>query len=196
MSFKPVFGALLPALVLTACVSIGGGGEAPDQLLTLTSASNAPAGTTAEGDMSTALSVTELSVPQYLNVARIPVQVNGSSLAYLQDAFWVEKPARLFQRVLSETIRAGGTRMVLSGGELEYAAQTQLGGELAAMDYNPTSRSVIVRYDAVLRLPDGNVRTQRFESEVTGIAPDALSVGPAMNRAANDVATQVAAWVE
>jgi len=54
---------------------------------------------------------------------------------------------------------------------------------------------VVVRYDAVLRLSDGTVRTQRFEAEQTGVLPDALSVAPALNRAANDVAAQVAEWV-
>ena len=54
---------------------------------------------------------------------------------------------------------------------------------------------VIVRFDAMLRLPDGTVRTRRFESEVTGVAADATLVGPALNRAANDVAAQVADWV-
>lgn len=187
---------LLPAVALLAgCVSIGSGGEVPDQLLTLTATSSAPAGAAASGDMASALSVSEPAVPQYLNVVRVPVRVSGSAIAYLQDAVWVEKPSRLFQRVLSETIRAGGDRLVVGGGELEYAAQTQLGGELTAMEYDPSRSAVVVRYDAVLRLPDGTVRTQRFESEQTGVLPDALSVAPALNSAANDVAAQVAEWV-
>ena len=123
---KPL--GLLPAVALLAgCVSIGGGGEVPDQLLTLTATSSAPAGASASGDMASALAVSEPAVPQYLNVTRVPVKVSGSAIAYLQDAVWVEKPSRLFQRVLSETIRAGGDRLVVGGGELEYAAQTQLG---------------------------------------------------------------------
>jgi len=191
---KPL--GLLPAVALLAgCVSIGGGGEVPDQLLTLTATSSAPAGASASGDMASALAVSEPAVPQYLNVTRVPVKVSGSAIAYLQDAVWVEKPSRLFQRVLSETIRAGGDRLVVGGGELEYAAQTQLGGELTAMDYDPSRSAAVVRYDAVLRLSDGTVRTQRFEAEQTGVLPDALSVAPALNRAANDVAAQVAEWV-
>ncbi len=191
---KPL--GLLPAVALLAgCVSIGGGGEVPDQLLTLTATSSAPAGASASGDMASALAVSEPAVPQYLNVTRVPVKVSGSAIAYLQDAVWVEKPSRLFQRVLSETIRAGGDRLVVGGGELEYAAQTQLGGELTAMEYDPSRSAVVVRYDAVLRLSDGTVRTQRFEAEQTGVLPDALSVAPALNRAANDVAAQVAEWV-
>lgn len=194
MHKKAICGALF-AMLLTGCVSIGGGGDPPEQLLTLTPASSAAAGSSSNGDMSSALAVTEPTVPQRLNVVRIPVQVSDSSLAYLQDAFWVEKPARLFQRVLAETIRARGERLVVGGGELDYAAPTQLGGQLVAMDYIPFSSSVIISYEAVLRMPGGEVRTQRFESTVPGVSPDAASVGPALNRAANDVAAQVADWV-
>ena len=183
------------ALLLAACVSIGEAGDPPDQLLTLTAAATAPAGSGQAGTMANALSVTEPSVPQHLNVVRVPVRVNGTSLAYLQDAIWVEKPARLFQSVLAETIRARGTRLVVGGGELDYAAQTQLAGELAAMDYDAPARAVVLRYDAVLRLPGGEVRTRRFEARVTGVAPDALSVAPALNAAANQVAAEVADWV-
>ncbi len=188
-------GCAVAALALGGCVSIGSGDEAPDQLLTLTPAAIAPAGDAATGDMASALAVTEPSTPQHLNVIRIPVRLNDSSLAYLQDAFWVQKPSQLFQRVLAETIRATSDRLVIGGGELDYAARTQLGGELVAMDYDVPSSSVVVRYDAVLRQPDGDVRTQRFESVVSGVAPDALSVGPAFNQAVNEVAAQVADWV-
>ena len=191
---KPLALALGAAL-LSGCVSIGGDAEVPEQLLTLTASASAPAGSSASGDMSTALAVNAPSVPQHLNVVRVPVRVSGSSIAYLQDAVWVEKPAALFQRVLSETIRAGGDRLVVGGGELEYAAQTQLGGELLALDYDPARSAVIIRYDAVLRLPDGSLRTQRFESEESGVLPEAYSVAPALNRIANDVAAQVAEWV-
>lgn len=184
----------LGALALSGCVSLGGG-DPPDQLLTLTSSAMAPAGAAQQGTMAGALAVTEPSVPQQLNNTRVPVRVNGTALAYLKDAVWVERPARLFQDVISETIRARGTRLVVGGGEMDFAAQTQLGGELAAMDYDASARAVVVRYDAVLRLPGGEIRTRRFESRVTGVAPDALSVAPALNQAANEVAAQVADWV-
>ena len=54
----------LAALLLAGCVSIGGGGKPPESLLTLTPAVVAPAGTPADGDISTALSVAEPSTPQ------------------------------------------------------------------------------------------------------------------------------------
>ncbi|QZH76653.1 MAG: membrane integrity-associated transporter subunit PqiC [Erythrobacter sp.] len=188
-----IFPALAAFGLLSGCISFGA--EPPDQLLTLTSAASVPAGAASEGNASAALAVLVPSVEQRLNVPRIPVITSDSSLAYLADAVWVEKPADLFRTVLMETIRANGNRLVVGGGELEYVAQTQLGGQLVAMDYDALSGSVVVRYDAVLELPEGRILTRRFEERVSGIPAEAGAVGAALNEASNRVAAQVADWV-
>jgi len=54
---------------------------------------------------------------------------------------------------------------------------------------------VVVRFDATLLGADGSVRQQRFEAVEEGILAEAGPVGAALNRAANDVARQVADWV-
>jgi cholesterol transport system auxiliary component len=188
--------AMLPvllALPLAGCLSLGG--KAPEQLLTLTSARMAPAGASTTGQAATALAVVEPATDQRLNVTRVPVQMSDSTLAYLKDAFWVEKPARLFQRLVAETIRSKGTRLVVNEGDLGYAAATKLTGQLLDMGYDATSGSAVVRYDAMLQRPDGQVLTRRFESRVPGVAAEAAAVGPALNQAANEVADQVAEWV-
>ena len=185
--------AVLLALPLAGCLSLGG--ETPDQLLTLTPARTAPAGAGSTGQSDAALAVLEPSAAQRLNVTRVPVQMSDSSLAYLQDAVWVERPARLFQNLLVETIRAKGSRLVVREGDLGYNAVTNLSGELLDMGYDVATGSVVVRYDGVLQLPDGRVQTRRFESRVPGIPADAVSVAPALNQAANQVADEVAEWV-
>ncbi|WAT19128.1 ABC-type transport auxiliary lipoprotein family protein [Aurantiacibacter sp. MUD11] len=186
--------ALFSLTALSGCISLGGI-DPPDQLLTLTPSASVPAGAAAEGEVAAALAVQVPSVSQRLNVNRIPVTTSDSSLAYLADAFWVEKPAQLFRNVLAETIRSKGNRLVVNGGELEYAARTQLSGQLVDLGYDATTGSVVVRYDAVLESPDGTIRTQRFEESVSGVPADADFVGPALNEAANRVADQVAEWV-
>lgn len=188
--------AVLPAtfaLALAGCVSLSP--DPPESLLTLTATRAAPAGASVTGDAASALAVIEPATDQRLNVARVPVQVSDSSLAYLEDAVWVEKPARLFQRLLSETIRAGGSRLVVAEGDLGYTAANKLSGRLLEMGYDAGTGEVVVRYDAVLQAAGGQVRSQRFESRVPGVAPEAEAVGPALNEAANAVAGQVAAWV-
>src|SRR5688572_32216582 len=161
--------ALLPAtlalaLALAGCVSLAP--DPPESLLTLTPLRTAPAGSTASGEAASALAVIEPDADQRLNVVRVPVQTSDSSLAYLQDAVWVEKPARLFQQLLSETIRAGGSRLVVAEGDLGYSAATKLSGRLLDLGYDAATGSVVVRYDAVLQTPDGRVQSRRFRSRV------------------------------
>lgn len=189
----PVLALLAATAMLGGCISLTP--EAPEQLLTLTSSARAPVGSAAEGDPAAALAVRTPSVTQRLNVTRIPVITSDSSLAYLVDAYWVEKPAQLFQTVLAETIRAKGNRLVVTEGGMEYTAATQLSGRLTAMDYDAVTGSVVVRFDAMLQLPEGRVLTRRFEERIDGVAPEATAVGAALNEAANTVADQVAEWV-
>lgn len=192
-AFSALAAPMLALSLLSGCISLGA--EPPEQLLTLTSATSVPSGAATEGEASAALAVQVPSVSQRLNVNRIPVVTSDSSLAYLADAFWVEKPAQLFRTVLAETIRAEGNRMVATGGELEYVAQTRLSGQLVAMDYDATSASVVVRYDAVLEMAEGRILTRRFEERISGVPAEANAVGAALNDATNRVADQVAEWV-
>lgn len=184
--------ALAVSAALAGCISLGP--KAPEQLLTLTPAVSVPAGASQQGQVSAALGVQVPSTPQRLNVTRIPVVTSDSSLAYLEDAYWVEKPADLFRNLLAETIRSKG-KLVVTGGELEYAARTQLTGQLVAMDYDAVSQSVIVTYEAVLEMPEGKVMTRRFSSSVAGVVAEPVAAGVAFNQAANEVANQVADWV-
>jgi cholesterol transport system auxiliary component len=180
------------AASLAGCVSLGA--DPPPSLLTLTSARAIPAGATTTGQASAALAVLEPNTAQRLNVTRVPVQTSDSSLAYLKDAVWVEKPARLFQNLVAETIRAKGNRLVVREGDLGARGVTTLSGDLLDMGYDVATGSVVVRYDGVLQRSEGQVQTRRFESRVPAAA-DAASVGPALNQAANQVADEVAEWV-
>ena len=179
-------------LMLGAC-SLGG--KAPKELYTLTPARSAPAGATASGAASTALAVLEPGTPQRLGYTRIPVQVNPTTVEYLKDATWTEKPARLFARLLSETIRAKGTRLVVGESDLQYAAAVKLTGQLTDFGYDAASDSAVVRYDAVLQTADRQVRTRRFEATVPGVTASGPAVSAALNQAANQVAAEVADWV-
>jgi cholesterol transport system auxiliary component len=185
---------MLLAVPLSGCLG-GLGGKVPDELLTLTSSRVAQPGAGTSAQAASALAVLEPSAAQRLNVTRVPVQMTDTSVAYLKEATWVEKPARLFQSLLVETIRAKGNRLVVREGDLGYSAVSQLSGELLDMGYDVATASVVVRYDGVMQLPDGRVQTRRFESRVPGVAADARAVAPALNQAANQVADEVAEWV-
>lgn len=187
--------ALAASLALTGCISIGG--KAPDQLFRLTPDRSAPSGASVSAKLVDAVVVLDPEADRSLDVPRVPVRVSDSSLAYLKGAGWIEKPTRLFRGLLAETIRAETGELVLEGGDYEVTGKTFISGRLLDMGYDATQNAVVVRFDAIRSERDETqITTRRFESVITGIEPKAEAVGPALNRAANDVAGQVAQWVK
>lgn len=191
--------AAAAALALTGCLGLGGG-KAPPSLLSLTPAKSAPAGAVASGTGATAIMVMEPDTDKRLAVQRVPVQVSASSVAYLKDALWVERPARLFRGLLAETLRAqtlpgGGGRLVLEDDQAAPLIGTRLAGRLLDMGYDARTMTAVVRFDAFRTGPKGEVSTRRFESIISGVSAKPDAVGAALNRAANDVAGQVAEWM-
>ncbi|MEM7665993.1 MAG: ABC-type transport auxiliary lipoprotein family protein [Pseudomonadota bacterium] len=184
------------AAALAGCISLGG--EPPESLITLNSSASAPVGPGAQAGTENSagpIRVFTPETPAKLDVLRVPVAVNETEIAYLQEAFWVEKPARLFRRLLGETLRARGNALVLDSDDTPTFAEQTLRGTLLEMGYDATSSSVLVRYDALRTNSDGLVQTRRFEASEDGVLPEAASVGPALNRAANTVAGEVADWI-
>jgi cholesterol transport system auxiliary component len=188
-------GATLAALslVLAGCISLGG--KAPKALIGLTAEEAPAAGPLRGGSAADALVVLDPEAGRKLDVLRVPVQVDEARIAYLTDVTWVERPARLFRQLLAETIRARGKRLVLEAGDSGVARQASLGGRLIDMGYDARRRAVVVRFDAIRSDGAAGVETRRFEAIEPGVAPEAEAVAPALNRAANSVARQVADWV-
>jgi cholesterol transport system auxiliary component len=184
---------LAAALLLGGCLSFGG--KVPDQLISLTAQDSAPAGSTATGSLQDALIVLDPETDRRIDVQRVPVQIDDATVAYLKDAQWVERPSRQFRRLLAETLRAKGGRLVLEAGEAQAQGKITLSGRLVDLGYDARSQSVVVRFDAMRQEAGNGVTTRRFEATVPGVSPNAKSVAPALNRAANDVAKQVADWV-
>lgn len=193
MTFRkwPALVALM--LVLPGCVSLGG--DPPESLLTLSPAARAPVGSSVSGGERPVIAVLTIDTPAKLDVLRVPVAVSETELAYLQEAFWVEKPARLFRQLVGETIRARGSAMVIDGDGTATLATMTLRGTLIDMGYDAPQSAVVVRFDAVLVGDDGTVATRRFEARETGVPAEGRAVGAALNRAANTVAAEVADWV-
>lgn len=191
--------ALLPVLA-AATLSLGGcisfGATPPDTLLTLTSTAQIPAGQQQNSAAGRTLVVTVPVTPASLAAPRVPVQVSPTSIAYVKDAQWSEPPARLFARLVSDTVTARTGRVVVSQVQAVGEANDQLDGELRAFGIDEATRQAVVTFDAAL-IRDGQEGTQkrRFEVRVPVPAIDAASVGPALNQAANEVAAQIADWV-
>ncbi len=179
---------------ISGCVSLAG--KAPPSLLVLTAAKTVASGTQNTGNPSQALVVLIPDVPRKIDTNRVPVQVDPSQIAYLKDAFWADKPARLMQQLLNETIRAQSNRLVLTEVEAGGNAERTLSGNLMEFGIDASKMEAVVIFEAVKMVRGKPVQTKRFESRapVAAILPSAS--GAALNQAANAVATDIASWME
>jgi cholesterol transport system auxiliary component len=186
-------GALAALLLLGGCISLGG--KTPKQLIRLTAETTAPAGDMGSASLHDALVVLDPESDRRLDVQRVPVQIDDATIAYLKDATWVERPARQFRRLLAETIRAKGKRLVVEQGDASEGGKSTLSGRLLDMGYDARSQSVVLRFDAIREDAAGNVTSRRFEATVPGVSANVQAVAPALNKAANEVASEVADWM-
>ncbi len=187
-------GALAVMSPVSACVSFGGA-EPPPFLLSLTPDMQMDAGVVRSGPKSGALVVRLPATPQKLNNLRVPVQTSSTGIAYLKEATWVDKPARLFQGLLIETIAAKNNRLVLTAAQASGKAEIYLAGELVNFGLDGPGLKVTVTYDAVKIREGQPVEKRRFEASESVYAAEAEPVGEALNSAANKVVVEVAAWV-
>lgn len=190
-----------PLLVAVAAVSLsacfGLGGKPPPFLLTLDAAAAPNAGAARTAAEAATLTILIPTAPQKLRTTRIPVQQDGSSVTYVKDAQWVEAPSRLFQRLVSETVSASTSRVVLDEGQYLTAPGEQLAGQLMEFGVDAATNEAVVVYQAMLVSAGGKSVTQRrFEArEAISGKIEAKPVGEALTRAANKVAVEVTGWI-
>ncbi len=186
--------ALVALLALGGCVSFGG--KAPKTLLTLTSAATVPAAVARQAtDDNTVLILTPTANAAVATI-RIPVYDGASSLSYVADGAWNELPARALQRLLSETVTARTPNVVLDPRQFGTGAAMRLSGQLQRFGVDPGAMQAVVVFDAQLSRAAGKVEVRRFEARSPIGKIDASQSGAALNRAANDLAVQVADWVK
>ena len=191
--------ALLFPLLLAACgplVQVGTP-QAPPAVLLVTTATPPqaqPAGL-APVDMATAVTVQTPLLPGPLQTLRIPVTVSDTQVQYVRDATWAELPSRQFQRLLAENLTARGLAVVDPRTSGRTAGRI-LSGQLVACGVDARAPlAVRVRFDATLTSRAG-LRQRRFEHEVPIGSVQPVPVADALNRAANAVAAEVAAWID
>lgn len=191
-------GAIFVAATLAGCSLgglLGGGGKPPPTLQTLTPEAAEPASIVRNASAGQAVTVATPAVRKEFRTVRVPVQVTPTDVQYVTGLVWIDTPDKLFQGLLAETIRRTTGRVVLDPGQTSLDPGVMVSGALERFGYDAASRQVVVTYDASLSTAGGNqVQTRRF----TATAPadgSGPSVGPALNRAANQVALDVAKWL-
>jgi cholesterol transport system auxiliary component len=186
------------AFALAACAALAGcfgGAKVPDTLMTLSPAQSRAAAATRSAGEGEAITVVVPTVPRELATLRVPVHQSELAVAYLKNAQWVEMPANLFARLVSETIAATTGRVVLDPSQFTFDPGQRLTGTLQRFGLDATRMEVVAIYDAALARQGGGITSRRFEARVPVAAADAANVSPALNQAANQVATEVAAWI-
>ena len=184
---------LLAALSLSAC--LGGGRDLPPTLATLSSTAPEAPAVSRTGVRESAVTIALPIMPQAYDYDRIAVMVSDTSIAYVEDLVMVDKPDALFQQLLSETTHRLTGRVVVDPGQALLVPGTRVTGTLSRFDYDARTGEVVVRYDAAISRGDGSsVESRRFEAR-TPANGTAGSVSQSLNVAANQVASEVAAWI-
>jgi cholesterol transport system auxiliary component len=187
--------ALAAALGGCSLGGLLGGGKTPVTLLTLTPAAADPGQMQRAANAGQTVTIAVPVIGKELRTVRIPVQVTPTDVQYVTDAQWVDTPDRLFQRLVAETVRRTTGRVVLSNRQANLDPGLIVSGELQRFGYDAQTGQVTVQYDGALSAEGGTrVETRRFTASQPSDGT-AASVGPALNRAANQVAGEVARWI-
>ena len=186
--------AILLTVPLSACISFGA--KPPPSLMTLSPAAPVPVGAAANSGTARNITIRVPTTPQEIAVTRVPVRATDTSIAYVKDAQWIEPPARLFARLLSDTVQARTGYVVLSNRQSNVDPGAQLTGELRSFGLDAATSSAVVTYDAsLLRKGATTFDKRRFEARVPVSAIDAANAAAGLTQAANQVAAEVADWV-
>ncbi len=183
------------ALGLSGCGGLLGGGKPPANLVTLTPEAADPGQIARTAVAGQAVTIATPTVARELSTVRVPVQVSPTDVQYVANLQLVDTPAKLFGDLVAETVMRTTSRVVLDPGSTTLDPGLVVNGTLQRFGYDAASGQVIVTYDGSQSTAGGaRVETRRF----TATAPadgTAASVGPALNRAANQVALDVAKWI-
>lgn len=187
--------ALSLLMITSSCVSLGNA-EAPPAFLVLTAQSTADVETVNSSNAEDSVVILIPDVPRTIDTNRIPVQINDSSIAYIQGAFWADKPAKLMQELIAETITATSGKLVLDVAQSNGLSKNRISGTLSKFGIDEKESAAIVRYDAIKLNIGGKIEKRRFEARRNVSIIDAAQAGAALNEAANEVAIAIANWID
>ena len=189
---------MIRSLILTAAAAALagclGGGKAPPTLFTVTSSAPDPQAMTRSAGAGQAVTIANPVVDKALRTNRVAVDL-GTQVQYVKGLQLVDYPDRLFQQLVSETVRRTTNRVVLDPGQSTLDPGLVVTGTLQKFNYDGLSGQVVVQYDAALSTQGGtHVEARRFTATAPADGTN-KTVPQALNQAANQVASEVAQWI-
>jgi cholesterol transport system auxiliary component len=179
------------ALALSACF---GGAKPPATLLTLTPQA-APVTIARTAIAGEAVTIETPVIGKEIRQVRVPALEGPGRVTYIEDLQYVDTPDKLFQALLTETVKRTTRRVVLDSRQSALDPGLRVTGTLERFGYDAQLGQVVVTFDASLSTQGGTrVETRRFEATAPADGT-AATVGPAINQAANAVALQAAQWI-
>ncbi|MBX9814140.1 MAG: ABC-type transport auxiliary lipoprotein family protein, partial [Sphingomonas sp.] len=164
-AFRPAPPAALlaAALLLAGCISFAP--RPPEVLLTLSPAASPAAGAEATSANAKTITVLVPVTPAAIATNRVAVATGATSLAYVKGGYWSEAPARLFARLIADTVTTRTGRVVLSNAQSFADPGARLSGELRNFTIDAARGEAVVTYDATL-MRDGakDFDKRRFEA--------------------------------
>ena len=185
---------LLGAAASLAGCSLLGGGKAPATLFTVASTAPDQPQMTRSAGAGQAVTIATPLVDKALRTNRVSVDL-GTQVQYVKGIQLVDYPDRLFQQLVSETVRRTTNRVVLDPDQSTLDPGLVVTGTLQKFGYDGLSGQVVVQYDAALSTQGGtHVEARRFTATSPADGTN-KTVPQALNDAANQVAAQVAQWI-
>lgn len=187
--------SLVPLLLAAALGGCFGGGKAPATLYTLTPSAADPGTISRTASAGQAVTIAVPIIDKSLRTTRVAVDLGATQVQYVKDVQLVDMPDRLFQQLVSETVRRTTSRVVLDPNQSTLDPGVLVTGQLQKFNYDSGTGQIVVQYDAALSSDGGRqIESRRF----TATAPSdgtSATVGSALNSAANQVAADVARWI-
>lgn len=192
---------LLGALLLAGCTSLLSLGPDTSKQRVITLSAEGERIALPPGD---ALLVAAPDTPAHISGLAVAVQPTPTSVSYLGDMRWSDRPARLFAQLLADRLDGGAQRTVLSGRQVDFPAAFRLVGQLKSFSIVPvrgnagvTGYTATVVYHAmIIGMPADKLIAQgQCSGDEAAASLAAPAVGIAFNRAANACVTALGPWL-
>ena len=180
---------LLSAVLLTGCVSVGLGGDAPAQAHYLLADTAAPAARRAQ-PLVPALLLQALPADASADTAALAYSPRPNEFAYYQFAQWTERPVRRVPRLLQQRLEARGLAGAVAMVGEPARADWLLTVAIDALHHDVSTLPGQGRVAITVELFDRRNRTRVARRQFEAVVPAASATAPAAAAAISAALTQ------